>query len=342
MSSADAREWCRQKRSRLLEQGLSVSRWHMRWSGWEPALLSSIATPMAVTHPGQCGQGCRYRGDDSVDPGSLEEISRMAPGSSRPFRSTSRACVPVASVVGRLRACRPFEGIATDFRVDPVSVLPPRLRRRRALHRSERLPSDVRPRHDRNGHRGAGNRCGHAQEKRQAVTRNPGRARRHRILKSGGKVEEARLFNVVSYLHAQDVEIDVEGLGTLTVDLSHGGNFYVIVEPQATSPGFDRMSASEIVGLSPKVRAAVQAKLNPAHPDDRRIAGVSHVMWCDKPPMPKRMRGTLSFTGRRLLIGHRAERDRRHEWLNWWRGNASISAKHSSMKASSARCSIAA
>ncbi len=92
-----------------------------------------------------------------------------------------------------------------------------------------------------------------------------------------------RLFNVASYLHAQDVEIDVEGLGTLTVDLSYGGNFYVIVEPQATWPWLNRMSASEIVKLSPKVRAAAQAKLSPAHPDDRRIERVSHVMWCDKP-----------------------------------------------------------
>lgn len=118
---------------------------------------------------------------------------------------------------------------------------------------------------------------------------------------AGGKVEQVRLFNVASYLHAQDVEIDVEGLGTLKVDLSYGGNFYVIVEPQATWPGLDQMSAGEIVRLSPKVRAAVQAKLNPFHPDDQRIAGVSHVMWCDKPRDPKANARNAVFYGEKAI-----------------------------------------
>lgn len=103
---------------------------------------------------------------------------------------------------------------------------------------------------------------------------------------AGDRVEQVRLFNVASYLHAHNVEIDVEGIGTLTVDLFYGGNFYAIVEPQAAWPALNRMSASEIIKLSPKVRAAAQAKLDPAHPHDRRIAGVSHVMWCDQPRNP--------------------------------------------------------
>lgn len=51
--------------------------------------------------------------------------------------------------------------------------------------------------------------------------------------------------------------------------------------------------------------------------------------------MPRRMRAMPSFTERRRLIGRRAERDGQHEWLHWWRGSASMSAKHLSMKASS-------
>lgn len=41
--------------------------------------------------------------------------------------------------------------------------------------------------------------------------------------KVGQYVEEVRLFNVASYLHAENVKIDVPGLGELTVDLSYGG-----------------------------------------------------------------------------------------------------------------------
>lgn len=104
--------------------------------------------------------------------------------------------------------------------------------------------------------------------------------------RNGPYVEQVRLFNVASYLHAADIAIDVPGLGTITVDLSYGGNYYAIVEPQANWPGLDTMSAAEIVRLSPRVRRAAQELLAPVHPEDARIRGVSHVMWCDRPRHP--------------------------------------------------------
>jgi 4-hydroxyproline epimerase len=102
-------------------------------------------------------------------------------------------------------------------------------------------------------------------------------------VRNGEFVDQVRLFNVASYLHAQDVELDVPGLGIINVDLSYGGNYYVIVEPRAAWSGLDGMPASEIVRLSPLVRKAADEKLAPVHPEDRRIRGVSHVMWTDKP-----------------------------------------------------------
>jgi 4-hydroxyproline epimerase len=106
-------------------------------------------------------------------------------------------------------------------------------------------------------------------------------------LKNGQYVEKVRLFNVASYLHAQDVTLNVPGLGSIVADLSYGGNFYVIIEPQANWSGLDGMSADEIKRLSPLVRAAAEHALAPVHPEDERIRGVSHVMWCDKPKSPK-------------------------------------------------------
>ncbi|CCM79844.1 4-hydroxyproline epimerase [Rhizobium mesoamericanum] len=96
-------------------------------------------------------------------------------------------------------------------------------------------------------------------------------------------VEHVRLFNVASYLHAQDVDLDVPGLGSIKIDLSYGGNYYAIVEPQVNWPGLDGMSATDILRLSPLVRTAAEAKLAPVHPENSRIRGVSHVMWTDKP-----------------------------------------------------------
>jgi len=102
-------------------------------------------------------------------------------------------------------------------------------------------------------------------------------------LQHGGFVEQVRLFNVPAYLHAADVAIDVPTLGEIVFDLAYGGNYYAIIEPQANWPGLEGMSAGDIQRLSPLVRRAAQAALSPVHPEDARIGGVSHVMWCDRP-----------------------------------------------------------
>lgn len=119
--------------------------------------------------------------------------------------------------------------------------------------------------------------------------------------RSGQFVDQVRLFNVDSYLHATDVELEIPGLGTLNVDLAYGGNYYVIIEPQANWPGLEGMPASEIVKFSPIIRKAAQAKLAPVHPEDERIRGVSHVMWCDKPRDARAAARNAVFYGEKAI-----------------------------------------
>jgi 4-hydroxyproline epimerase len=99
--------------------------------------------------------------------------------------------------------------------------------------------------------------------------------------RNGRFVDQVSLANVASYLHSQDVMLDVPGLGEITIDLAYGGNFYAIIEPQKNWPGLGAMSAADIQRLSPLVRRLAQEKLAPVHPEDDRIRAVSHVMWCD-------------------------------------------------------------
>lgn len=116
-------------------------------------------------------------------------------------------------------------------------------------------------------------------------------------VRKGRFVEQVRLYNVPSYLHAADVDIEVPSLGSLRVDLSYGGNYYVIIEPQENWHGLDGMPAGDIARLSPLVRQAAQEKLAPVHPEDARIRGVSHVMWCDKPLNPRAHARNAVFYG---------------------------------------------
>lgn len=101
-----------------------------------------------------------------------------------------------------------------------------------------------------------------------------------------GKVRSVRLFNVASYLHEADLEVDVPGLGPIKVDIAYGGNFYAVVEPQENWQGFRGSSASEIVAHSQKLRDALANIIDPVHPEDERIRGVHHAIWCDEADGP--------------------------------------------------------
>jgi 4-hydroxyproline epimerase len=96
-------------------------------------------------------------------------------------------------------------------------------------------------------------------------------------------VESVRITNVASFLAASDVTVDVPGLGELSFDISYGGNFYAILEPQKNFSGLESMSAGDVLRYSPVVRKLLNDKIRPVHPDNPTIKGVSHVMWTGKP-----------------------------------------------------------
>jgi 4-hydroxyproline epimerase len=100
---------------------------------------------------------------------------------------------------------------------------------------------------------------------------------------AGDKVTSVTIRNVASYIAARGVRIDVPELGPLSVDVAYGGNFYAIIEPQAGYRGIDELGAARILSLSPVVRTLMREALEPIHPLDPTIRGVSHVMWTDKP-----------------------------------------------------------
>ncbi|MGQ0534299.1 MAG: 4-hydroxyproline epimerase [Caulobacteraceae bacterium] len=99
----------------------------------------------------------------------------------------------------------------------------------------------------------------------------------------GNRVRSVRIRNVPSYLAAEDVRIDVPDFGPLMLDIAYGGNFYAIIEPQGAYRGLDELGAANIVQLSPIARQLVRDKIEPVHPLDPTIRGVSHVLWADKP-----------------------------------------------------------
>jgi 4-hydroxyproline epimerase len=99
----------------------------------------------------------------------------------------------------------------------------------------------------------------------------------------GDKVTAVRITNVPAYVAARGIQIDVEGIGPLSIDVAYGGNYYAIIEPQGGYAGLDDLGASRLIDLSLRIREAVREKFEPVHPLDSTIRGVSHILWADKP-----------------------------------------------------------
>ena len=102
-------------------------------------------------------------------------------------------------------------------------------------------------------------------------------------VQDGRYVEEVRLTNVPGYLHAEALSVMVDGFGEVVVDVAYGGNFYAIVEPQKTYRDMADFSAGGLIALSPRLRAALNAKYDFIHPEHPAINGLSHILWTGAP-----------------------------------------------------------
>jgi 4-hydroxyproline epimerase len=117
----------------------------------------------------------------------------------------------------------------------------------------------------------------------------------------GRFVEEVRLTNVPAFLHSEGLSAEVPGLGEVTVDVAYGGNFYAIVEPQAAFGDMADFTAGELVGFSPKLRAALNAKYDFIHPETPAINGLSHILWTGAPRHPEATARNAVFYGDKAI-----------------------------------------
>ncbi len=119
--------------------------------------------------------------------------------------------------------------------------------------------------------------------------------------REGANVEAVRIRNVASYLALQGVSVEVPGIGTLSVDIAYGGNFYAIVEPQANYRDMDELTPLDIQRLSPLLRDALNEAVEVVHPEDASIFGVSHILWTGKPKAKEADARNAVFYGRKAI-----------------------------------------
>lgn len=117
----------------------------------------------------------------------------------------------------------------------------------------------------------------------------------------GRFVEEVRLTNVPAFLYETGLTATVAGLGEITVDVAYGGNFYAIVDPQENFRDIADHTATELIGWSPKLRAALNEKYLFEHPENPRISGLGHILWTGAPKAPRATARNAVFYGEKAI-----------------------------------------
>jgi 4-hydroxyproline epimerase len=117
----------------------------------------------------------------------------------------------------------------------------------------------------------------------------------------GAKVKSVRIRNVKSFLNSEDLDAQCPDLGVLKVDVSYGGNFYAIVDPQENFPGLEHYTAGQLVMWSKALRDDINARYSFVHPDDPTIKGCSHILWTGKTIDPKSTARNAVFYGDKAI-----------------------------------------
>jgi len=93
----------------------------------------------------------------------------------------------------------------------------------------------------------------------------------------GGKCESVELTNVPCFVEHLDAPLEIEGLGTITVDVAFGGMWYAIANAHALGFALEPTEARALSAVGETIRAAAREQLPCAHPEHPEIAGVSIV-----------------------------------------------------------------
>lgn len=92
-----------------------------------------------------------------------------------------------------------------------------------------------------------------------------------------GKAERVTIRNVPSFADKLDVALDVEGLGTLTVDTAYGGDSFVLVDAAAIGFALTPDEARDIAEMGVRITRAADAQLGFSHPGN---PDWSHFSFC--------------------------------------------------------------
>ena len=93
----------------------------------------------------------------------------------------------------------------------------------------------------------------------------------------GGRVERVRVRNVPSFIDRMEAAIEVEGIGTLSVDTAYGGDSFVVADARALGFSLRPDEARDIANTGVRITRAANEQLGFTHPGN---TDWTHISFC--------------------------------------------------------------
>jgi proline racemase len=90
-----------------------------------------------------------------------------------------------------------------------------------------------------------------------------------------GKVRQVKFKNVPAFVQHLDAPVDVEGLGTVRIDVAYGGMHYALVDAAAVGFRITPDEARDICVIGQKIKRAAREQLEVVHPENPEIRDVT-------------------------------------------------------------------
>jgi proline racemase len=92
-----------------------------------------------------------------------------------------------------------------------------------------------------------------------------------------GRCESVEFTNVPCFADQLDAQIEVDGLGTVSVDVAYGGMWYAIADAKALGFAIEPHEARDLSIAGEHIRSAAREQLSCTHPENPQISGISIV-----------------------------------------------------------------
>lgn len=120
---------------------------------------------------------------------------------------------------------------------------------------------------------------------------------RARVACAEGRARQVMLDMPASFVEADGLALEVEGLGRVELALAFGGVFYALVDPAPLGLAIEPGAARRLAETGVRILEAARRRWRPVHPERPAIAGIAYLMWCGEGPEGPR-NATVLLPGR--------------------------------------------